>query len=59
MTEKRPTKGTLYIRGLNPSIKNRFKSWCALRGMSMREKLEQMMDDVSKEGVSLEIPVKK
>lgn len=51
--KKRPQKtrkardgmSTLYIREIPTDVKNKFKSWCAMNGMTMTEAIIMVMDD--------------
>lgn len=51
--KKQPTReGVLYIRSIPRDVKDQFKAWCVLRGVSMTEQIEQLMrDTIKKESV--------
>lgn len=47
--EKRPkpatvAKSVLYIRGLRTDLKDKFSSWCRLRGSTMKAEIETLME---------------
>lgn len=35
--------GSIFIRRIPQELKDRFKAWCAARGMSMKQKIEELM----------------
>jgi hypothetical protein len=34
---------SIYVRGIDPALKNGFKSLCVLQGISMSKKIEELM----------------
>ena len=52
-TDVPDTKGILYIRGLPVDVKDQFKAACARRGLSMTERIEELIRlDIKPEKVS-------
>ena len=52
-TDVPDTKGVLYIRGLPVDVKAQFKAACARRGLSMTERIEELIRlDIKPEKVS-------
>jgi len=41
-------RGVLYFRAFPMDLKHLFKAWCARRGISMKEKIEDLMRDTIK-----------
>ena len=43
-------KSTLFIRDVPNTVKNRFKAWCAQRGLTMHDQIVEMMKQTIKKG---------
>lgn len=43
-------KSVLFIRDLPASLKNKFKAWCAEHGVSMHQKIKELMQSTVKGG---------
>ncbi len=52
---ERITTSTLYVRGISTSLKDHFKAHCAKRGITMKDKLIEMLSDAIEKDNSLEI----
>lgn len=48
-------KTTLYLRGISNDVKNHFKAYCAKRGITMTDKIEDLMRQTVKKDSTLEI----
>lgn len=58
MTQRnKPAKRTctIFIRELPRDVKDQFKAWCAVRGVTMTAKIEQLMRSTIKNGSKLDI----
>jgi hypothetical protein len=49
-TIQKPNKSVLFIRDLPRTLKNKFKAWCANRGVTMHDKIKELMRDTVKGG---------
>jgi len=49
----KPT-ATLFLRGISMDVKNHFKAYCAKRGKTMTEKIEEMMREAVKKDSKIE-----
>lgn len=45
MNTKRNQRGILFIRKMPTGVKDAFKAWCIRRGISMTDKVVEMMED--------------
>ena len=44
-----PTTTDLFLRDIPRGVRDHFKAWCAKRGVTMKEKLTDLMRDTIKE----------
>lgn len=49
-----PTTTDLFLRNIPRGVRDHFKAWCAKRGVTMKEKLTDLMRDTIKKGDTLE-----